>query len=84
MLSNFMRFARSRTEEPSPSEGLGVHCLLFREEEEAIKAMGMRRRKGDWKNGKGRTGIADCLKRDKRDLRMKDSRKQRDNVKRPQ
>ena len=28
-------------EEPSPSKRLGVHSLLFREEEEAIKAMGM-------------------------------------------
>ena len=28
-------------EEPSPSKGLGVRSLLFREEEEAIEAMGM-------------------------------------------
>ena len=61
-----------------------MRSLLFREEEEAIKAMGMMRRKGDWKNGKGKTGIADCLKREKRDLRMKDLGKQRDNVKQPQ
>ena len=61
-----------------------MHFLLFREEQEAIKAMGMMRRKEDWKNGKGKTGIADCLKREKRDLRMKDLGKQRDNVKCPQ
>ena len=61
-----------------------MHCLLFREEEEAIKAMGMMRRKGDWKNGKGKMGIVDCLKREKIDLIMKDSGKQRNNVKRPQ
>ena len=42
------------------------------------------RRKRDWKNGKGKTGIADYLKREKRDLRMKDLGKQRDNVKQPQ
>ena len=35
----------------------------------------------EWKR---ETGIADWLKREKRDLRMKDSGKQRDNVKRPQ
>ena len=28
-------------EEPSPSKGLGVRSLLFREEEEAIEAIGM-------------------------------------------
>ena len=33
--------------EPSPSEGLGVRSLLFREEEEAIKVMGMMRRRED-------------------------------------
>ena len=42
------------------------------------------RRKGDWKNGKGKMGITDCLIKEKRDLRMKDSGKQRDNVKWPQ
>ena len=31
-----------------------MRSLPFREEEEAIKAMGMVRRKGDWKNGKGK------------------------------
>ena len=61
-----------------------MRSFLFQEEEEAIKAMGMMRRKEDWKNGKGKTGIADCLKREKRDLRMKDSGKQIDNVKRLQ
>ena len=61
-----------------------MHSLLFREEEKTIKAMGVMRRKGDWKNGKGKTGIVDCLKREKIDLRMKDSGKQSDNVKRPQ
>ena len=35
----------------------------------------------EWKR---ETGIGDWLKREKRDLRMKDLGKQRDNVKRPQ
>ena len=61
-----------------------MRSFLFQEEEEAIKAMGVMRRKGDWKNGKGKMGIANCLKREKRDLRMKDSGKQIDNVKRLQ
>ena len=42
------------------------------------------RRREDWNNGKGKMGIADCLKREKRYLRMKDLGKQRDNVKHPQ
>ena len=61
-----------------------MRSLLFWEEEEAIETMGIMRRKGDWKNGKGKTGITDCLIKEKRDLRMKYSGKQRDNVKRPQ
>ena len=60
-----------------------MRSLLFREEEEAIKAMGMMRSRENWKNGK-RNGSSRLIEREKRDLRVEDLGKQRDNVKCPQ
>ena len=61
-------------EEPSPSEGLGVRSLLFREEEEAIGTTRIMRREEIEGMKKGKTGITK-KKRKKRDPRMKDSEK---------
>ena len=80
MLSDLIRLALSRTRGAFTLRRVGSTFFSFREEEEAIKAMSIMRSRENWKNGK-RNGSNRMIERERRDLRVEDSRKQRDNVK---
>ena len=76
-----MLFRSAEPEEPSPSEGLGVRSLLFREEEEAIGTTHTMRRKEIESAKRGKTGITEKKRKRRRNPRMKDLEKQSDKVK---